>query len=74
MSEHEREPLDDMMDSLDEFWLYEQMTKDDDDDVNLDFDDDYELDDADFAALEKNYNPDDFIDHNEAEQYYEDEW
>ena len=63
MSGHKRDSLDDMMDSLDEFWLYEQMTKDDDDDVNLDFDDDFELDDdtdaelddADFVALEKNY-------------------
>ena len=45
MSGHKRDSLDDMMESLDEFRLYEQMTKDDDDDVNLDFDDDFELDD-----------------------------
>ena len=47
MSGRDRDFLDDMMDSLDEFWLYEQMTKDDDkdDDVNLDFDDGFDLDD-----------------------------
>lgn len=44
MSGHDRDFLDDMIDSLDDFWLYHQMTKKDyEDDVNLDFDDDFDL-------------------------------
>lgn len=45
MSGRDRDFLDDMMDSLDEFWLYHQATKDDDDDVDLDFDAGFDIDD-----------------------------
>ena len=45
MSGRDRDFLDDMMDSLDEFWLYHQATKDDDDVVDLDFDAGFDIDD-----------------------------
>ena len=60
MSGHDRDFLDDMMDTLDEFWLYNQVTKDDDDDVNLDFDDDFDLDDD--TDIDDDTDPDDETD------------
>ena len=57
MSGRDRDFLDDMMDSLDEFWLYHQATKDDDDDVDLDFDDDFDLDDD--TDIDDDTDPDD---------------
>lgn len=45
MSGRDHDFLDDMMDSLDEFWLYHQATKDDEDDVDPDFDADFDIDD-----------------------------